>query len=364
MDLKENDMEEKKIKVLVAMSGGVDSTASATLLQRAGYEPVGVTMILHRGVDPTACGATDDARGAEEIATMLGFTHKTVDYAEAFREEVITPFVRAYEAGDTPNPCILCNRTMKFGRLLALADALGCEKIATGHYARVRYDERSGKYQLLRSRNEKKDQTYVLYFLTQRELSRTLFPLGEFASKDEVRAVVRAVREENAAKKESQDICFIPDGDYASFIKKFTGKCYPCGDFIDISGKKLGEHRGLIHYTVGQRKGLGIALGEPMYVKEKSVQDGTVTLSREDALFSSECLVGEVSFVSGELPSEPLSCTAKTRYSAKEVEAVVYPPLENGVCRVTFLSPVRALTPGQSAVFYQGEVVLGGGKIL
>ena len=354
---------EDKTKVLVAMSGGVDSAASATLLLREGYAPIGVTMILHGDEDGDVCGASKDARDAHALAEALGFAHHTVDCREGFRQNVIAPFIHAYEIGSTPNPCILCNRTMKFGYLLSYAKSLGADKIATGHYARVGFDEQTGKYTLLRSKNEKKDQTYVLYFLTQEELSHILFPLGEFTSKDEVRAVVGAVREENATKKESQDICFSPDGDYASFIEKGTGKAYPCGDFIDIDGNVLGRHKGLIHYTVGQRKGLGIALGEPMYVKEKSLENGTVTLCRNEELFSSSCRVGEVSFVSGEVPTEEIRCTVKTRYNAKEVGATLSPLDENGILTVTFDTPVRAVTGGQSAVFYQGELVLGGGII-
>ena len=346
------------------MSGGVDSGACATLLLKEGYLPLGVTMVLHGGEDGDACGATKDARDAKALADTLGFEHHTVDMREEFLSNVISPFVHQYEIGATPNPCILCNRTMKFGRLLEYAKAQGCEKIATGHYARVGFDESTGKYTLLRSKNEKKDQTYVLYFLTQKELSHILFPLGEFTSKDEVRSVVGAVREENATKKESQDICFIPDGDYASFIEEFTGRRYPCGDFIDISGAILGKHKGLIHYTIGQRKGLGLALGEPMYVKEKSTEDGTVTLCRADDLFSCSCRVGNVSFVSGEMPGEAVRCTVKTRYSAKEVDATLSVPDEHGIITVNFDTPVRAVTRGQSAVFYQGEVVLGGGTIL
>ena len=347
------------------MSGGVDSGACATLLLRDGYSPVGVTMVLHGDeVGDDACGASRDAEDARALCEVLGLPHRTLDLRREFNECVIDPFVHQYEIGATPNPCILCNRTMKFGHLLAYAKSIGCEKIATGHYARVAFDASTGKYTLLRSKNEKKDQTYVLYFLTQEELSHILFPLGEFTSKDEVRAVVGAIREENATKKESQDICFIPDGDYASFIERRTDKVYPVGNFIDINGRVLGEHKGLIHYTVGQRKGLGIALGEPMYVKEKSTEDGTVTLCRNEELFSSRCVVTNVSFVSGEMPREEIRCTVKTRYSAKEVPATLSVPDENGTLTVTFDTPVRAITRGQSAVFYQGELVLGGGTIL
>lgn len=351
-------------RVLVAMSGGVDSAASATLLLESGYTPVGVTMVLNRTADPLACGGGDEVADAAALASLLGIKHIAVDYTAHFKEAVINPFVRAYEAGQTPNPCILCNRAMKFGRLLTLADELGCDKIATGHYARVRFDAESGKYQLLRAKNEKKDQTYVLYFLSQDALSRIVFPLGEFSSKDEVRAVVRSIRGENAEKKESQDICFVPGGDYAAFIESYTGKRYPHGDFIDINGNRLGKHRGLIHYTVGQRKGLGIALGTPMYVKEKSTSDGTVTLATDAELYTDSCRVGNLSFISGEVPRAPFRCTVKTRYSAKEVSATVDAPDHEGAATVHFDTPVRAVTKGQSAVFYSGELVLGGGVIL
>jgi tRNA-specific 2-thiouridylase len=344
-----------KERVLVAMSGGVDSTACARDLLDAGYETVGVTMRL--------CDAESEVcERARLVCDLLGMEHRALECTDAFSREVIAPFIASYEKGETPNPCILCNRTQKFGTLLRLADELGCQKLATGHYARVEYDEASGRYLLKKAKNAKKDQTYVLYFLSQEQLSRVLFPLGEYESKDAVRARVAELSLPNAKQKDSQDICFIPDGDYAAFIEKSTKKSYPCGNFLDTEGKILGRHLGTHRYTVGQRKGLGIALGEPMYVKSKNADDATVTLCRDAELYTRECTVRETSFLPFDVPDAPIRASVKTRYSAKEASATIT-PLDGGRAHIRFDDPVRAITPGQAAVFYDGDTVLGGGII-
>ena len=345
----------KKSRVLVAMSGGVDSTACARDVLDAGYEAVGVTMRL--------CDAESDVcSDARRVCDMLGIEHRALERTAAFSREVITPFINSYERGETPNPCIFCNRTQKFGALLDLADALGCEKLATGHYARVEFDEASGRYLLKKAKNARKDQTYVLYFLSQSQLARVLFPLGEYESKDAVRARVAELSLPNAGQKDSQDICFIPDGDYAAFIEKCTKKSYPCGNFVDTEGRVLGRHLGAHRYTVGQRKGLGIALGEPMYVKGKDVEMGAVILCRDAELYTNECTVNKASFIPFDTLTVPMRASVKTRYSAKEVPATLT-PLEGGRVHVLFDEPVRAITPGQAAVFYDGDLVLGGGTI-
>ena len=347
-----------KRRALVAMSGGVDSTVAACRTLEAGYEAVGVTMQLcPRGADQP----NRDAADARAVAEVLGMGHTTLACTEAFSSEVVEPFVRAYEDGQTPNPCIRCNRRLKFGYLLAYAEQEGFDTLVTGHYARVCYDEASGEYRLKKARALAKDQSYVLYFLSQEQLAHVYFPLGEFASKEEVREAAAAYGFVSANRKDSQDICFIPEGDYAAFITAHTGKTYAEGDFLDLDGEVIGRHRGLIHYTVGQRKGLGVTFGAPMYVKAKCAQDNTVTLSGDAALYESVCLLREVSYISSVAPTAPFRAAVKTRYSAREVEATVYPCGDGA--QVVFDSPVRALTPGQAAVFYDGDTVLGGGVI-
>ena len=351
-----------KNKVLVAMSGGVDSAATALSAVQAGLTAVGVTMRLHDAYGEDSCGSASDLADARAVAAMLGMEHHTVDLAADFCREVITPFINAYDGGLTPNPCILCNRAMKLSRLLALADRLGCDTLATGHYARVVYDSESGRYLLKRAKCAAKDQTYVLYFLSQAELSRLMLPLGEATDKNEVRAAVTAANLPVGHKKESQDICFIPDGDYAAFIERTTEKTYPKGDFIDTSGRRLGTHGGIHRYTVGQRKGLGIALGEPMYVKQKSVCDNTVTLAKNHELFATECTVRDPNLIASPTLKEPTRASVATRYRARETMATLH-PLEDGRIRIVFDEGVRAITPGQAAVFYRDDVVLGGGTI-
>ena len=266
-----------------------------------------------------ACCTLEDAEDARSVAYRLGMQYYVFNFKEDFREQVIGRFVDAYERGETPNPCIDCNRYMKFEKLYQRARVLGYDTIVTGHYARIAYDETSGRWLLKKGRNAAKDQSYVLYAMTQEELAHTQFPLGEFESKDEVRKLAASYGFINAEKHDSQDICFVPDGDYAAFIERYTGKQYPHGDFIDESGRVLGEHQGLIRYTIGQRRGLGIAAGKPVYVCRKSVADNTVTLSDSASLFSTRLTARDFNWIAfAQPPEHPIRVAAKPRYRAKK----------------------------------------------
>ena len=344
-----------KEKVLCAMSGGVDSSVCAKLLIDGGYEVVGATMRLH----PCAPG---DAEDAAEVCRRLGIEHRVFDLSEEFTREVIDRFAAAYERGETPNPCIECNRHLKFGRLLEEAERAGCRYIATGHYARITRDEASGRYLLKRALHPEKDQSYVLYRLTQGQLSRTLFPLGEL-SKDEVRAAAESAGFVTARKRDSQDICFIPDGDYSAYIRRHTGKDYPAGDFVGTDGRVLGRHSGIINYTVGQRRGLGISLGERAYVCGIDAAANTVTLGRNDELFTDTVHIRDINMVSLPDIEGSLRAEAKLRYSHRPQPVLVTRGGEDGLL-LKFDTPQRAVTPGQSAVIYLGDTVVGGGVIV
>ncbi|MBR4910557.1 MAG: tRNA 2-thiouridine(34) synthase MnmA [Clostridia bacterium] len=349
-------------KALIAMSGGVDSSVAAYLTKQAGYDCIGVTMRLFDGEniagDKTCC-SEDDVLDAKSVARRLGIPHHTFNFKSDFEKSVIEPFVAEYERGATPNPCIECNRHLKFAALYERAKALGCEYIVTGHYARI---VRAGeKYLLCRAKNTEKDQSYVLYSLTQEQLTHTLFPLGEI-SKEQTRAIAAEQGFISAHKPESQDICFIPDGDYAAFIRRRTGRDYPEGDFVDTAGNVLGRHKGIIEYTVGQRKGLGIALGAPAYVKEIDTANNRVVLCKNEELFTSELNAKDFNWISGDLPTGEVNCMAAVRYRGALKPAIAIPTGEDTVA-VRFLSPQRAVTPGQAVVLYDGDTVLGGGTI-
>ena len=348
-------MNQVKERVLVAMSGGVDSSAAVSLLSRSGLDCLGCTMLLHSGT-----GA--EAADAESVCKKMGIRHITVDLSEKFEKQVIDRFVTAYEQGETPNPCIDCNRCLKFGELFDIADKYGCDKLSTGHYARIGYDDISGRWLLKKALRPEKDQSYVLYQLTQAQLERVVFPLGEL-SKDEVRSIAGSEGFVNARKHDSQDICFIPDGDYVSYIERRTGKTYPPGDFVDMNGRVLGRHSGLIRYTIGQRKGLGISLGERAYVCRLDPDANTVTLGRNSDLFSDTLYVRNINLISVSALNGPLRAAVKIRYSHREQPAEIV-QLDDDLLRIRFDTPQRAVTLGQSAVIYSGDNVVGGGKIV
>ena len=352
---------------LIAMSGGVDSSVAAYLMKQAGYRCMGATMRLYQNEDLGQCGfhtccSAKDVEDAADVAFQLDIPFEVINYTDEFREKVIKKFIATYETGGTPNPCIDCNRYMKFDKMLAFAREHGLDYVVTGHYARIEQDPDTGRWLLKKALYGEKDQSYVLYVLTQDELAHTRFPLGGM-DKPSIRALAEKAGFCNAHKHDSQDICFVPDGDYEKFMEDFTGKHYPAGDFLDEAGRKVGTHKGAVRYTIGQRKGLGLAMGAPVYVCAKDMQANTVTVGPEKSLFDRIVYAEEVNWIAIPALTAPLRVTARTRYHQVEQAATVYPAGEDRF-RLEFDEPQRAPTPGQAVVLYQGDVVLGGGTIV
>ena len=352
---------------LVAMSGGVDSSVAAYLTLRAGYVCTGAMMRLYSNEDAglsadSGCCSLADAQDARAVADLLGIPFYVFNFMDDFASQVIDRFMAAYAQGRTPNPCIGCNRFLKFGRFLRRAEEMNLDHIVTGHYARVAFEPGGGRYLLKKGVDGEKDQSYVLYAMTQEQLRRTLLPIGELR-KDEVRQIAGELGFQNAKKRESQDICFVPDGDYAAFIQRRAGKTYPPGPFVDGAGRTLGEHRGIIRYTVGQRRGLGISAPSRLYVRETRPADNTVVLGGEGELYTDTLLAKDLNLIAMDRIDGALKVRAKVRYRQREQDAVAV-QVDEDTLRLTFAEPQRAVTPGQAVALYDGDVVLGGGTIV
>lgn len=354
-------------RVICAMSGGVDSSVAAKLLVDRGYEVLGATMklfdsdgvILEEG--SRTCCSLEDVEDARAVARRLGIPYRVFNYTGLFEQDVIDRFCEAYLGGKTPNPCIDCNRYLKFGALQQRRRELGFDYVATGHYARRAFDEKTGRYLLMRGRDPKKDQSYVLYHLTQEQLAHMLFPVGEL-SKDEVRAVAHEAGLVTADKLESQDICFVPDGDYASFIEGHLGHELEPGAIVDEDGVVLGRHQGLARYTIGQRKGLGIAVGSPLFVIDKDVARNELVVGPATSLGVTTVIADDVNLISCDAIDDPLSVQAKVNYRAALRQGTA--TMSGDRLTVVFDEPVRSVAPGQALVLYQGDVVVGGGTIV
>ena len=357
----------KRDGALIAMSGGVDSSVAAYLMLQQGYECQGTTMRLYRNVDIGlnqfhTCCSQQDIDDASEVAFQLDIPYEVLDFTPDFKEQIIGKFVRVYESGGTPNPCIDCNRYMKFDKLLRAAQEKGLHYVVTGHYAQIAYDGAAGRWLLKKAVDSSKDQSYVLYMLTQEQLAHIQFPLGG-RTKAEVRALAERLHFVNARKHDSQDICFVPDGDYTAFLKRYTGKQYPAGDFLTEDGVVVGRHRGAVRYTIGQRKGLQLAMGTPVYVCGKDMAANTVSVGPESSLYADTLIAEDMNWISVPRLEKPMRVKARTRYRQTEQWATAYPQ-DGDAVRLVFDEPQRAMTVGQAVVLYDGDTVVGGGTIM
>ena len=353
-------------KALIAMSGGVDSSVAALLMKEQGYDCTGITMKLYDNEDvglkkENTCCSVDDIADARAVCCNLGIPYYVFNFRDSFNEQVIDRFIKAYEEGATPNPCIDCNRYIKFDRLMHRMKELDMDFVVTGHYAQIEYSEKYNRYILKKAVDNSKDQSYVLYSLTQEQLKHTLFPLGSM-TKEEARVVAEKHNFINARKHDSQDICFVPNGKYAEFIEEYTGKKYPGGDFVDLKGNVLGQHKGIIRYTIGQRKGLGLALPSPMYVCKKDLENNKVILCSNEELFSKELYANNINLITCDKIEKPLKIKAKVRYNQQEQPATVT-QVDDDRLHIVFDEPQRAISKGQAVVLYEGDVVVGGGTI-
>ena len=353
-------------KVIVGMSGGVDSSVATWLLKEQGFEVTGVTLKLFCGESiglegEGACGSLRNVEDARAVARQVGVPHEVMDFSDSFRARVLDHFAAEYAGGRTPNPCIECNRYLKFGRLLERAAELGQDYVATGHYVRRGYDETTGRFLLKTGLDPHKDQSYFLFYLSQAQLAHTLFPLGE-SEKTQVRRIAEDQGFLTAHKKDSQDICFVPDGDYGGFLERYTGHHWPQGQFVDSKGRMLGTHKGIVRYTLGQRRGLEVSAGHRIYVCGKDLEHNRVILGEERDLYTTVAEGTDVNLISCPRIEGALRVTAKTRYSQKAAPAVAE-QLDEDTVRLTFDQPQRAVTPGQAMVFYDGDVVVGGATI-
>jgi tRNA-specific 2-thiouridylase len=352
-------------RAVIAMSGGVDSSVAAWIMKERGYDCIGITVKLFSNADlglkkGYSCCSLEDIKDARNVAYRMGMPHYVLNFSDQFRDQVIRRFIETYEEGGTPNPCIDCNRYIKFEGLLGRAKQLDFDLLVTGHYARI--EEAGGRYLLKKALDAKKDQSYVLYCMTQEQLAHTVFPLGD-KTKGEVREIALEQGFVNAKKHDSQDICFVPDGDYAGFIECYRGRPAEEGDILDKEGRVLGRHRGLIRYTIGQRRGLGLSFPRPMYVAAKSPETNTLTLDAGEGLYARSLIAGDCNFIPCAALDGSRRFRVKTRYQQTEQAALVE-PIGPGRIRIDFDEPQRALTPGQAAVLYDGEYVAGGGTIL
>lgn len=351
-----------KEKVLLGMSGGVDSSVSAILLQEQGYEVVGATMRLWEGKEEI-CGSSSNVNDAKIVCKKLGIEHHVLDLKEEFKTCVINDFINAYKNAKTPNPCIECNKHLKFGYFYKKAQELGCKYIATGHYAKTEYSEKYNQVVLKKSNSSKKDQSYVLYNIPRNMIENVLFPLADFENKEQIRHIAEEHGLTVASKPDSQEICFIPDNNYGKFLEENLEYKPKAGNIVDENGRVLGKHRGLIYYTIGQRKGLGISSPTPLYVIKLDKIKNEVVVGKEEKIYSKELFADSINFTVFDKLEKELKVKAKVRYLANEANATIYPCDENTL-RVEFEEPQRAITPGQSVVFYDDDILIGGGKII